>query len=207
MLTFAKNAPPRRYMLCDALADSIRERLFEHVFTPRVPLDESALTAHYRTGRQALTAALEQLVHERLLTVREDGGYCVAEYCRADIEDILAALEQLRCSMLRRQTNGVSSASGAEAVVAASPYWGSAGFVVAHPFTTAARSLYAQLRVGIGPELAAIEAQCADEGHAALKRATASGKPEHIESCCAETAQVFRQRVLTAFDGLCAQRA
>ncbi|MDR1647141.1 MAG: GntR family transcriptional regulator [Zoogloeaceae bacterium] len=207
LLTFAKNAPPRRYTLCDALADSIRERLFGHVFAPRVPLDETALAAHYRTGRLTLTAALNQLVRDRLLTVRKDGGYCVAEYSRADIEDLLTLLEQLRVSALRRLAAQAGDASGAGETVAASPYWGTGGFVVAQPFAAAARNFYAQLRVGIGPELAAVEAQCADEYREALKRATASGVSEPIESCCAETAQVFRQRVLATFDTLCARRA
>ena len=97
-------------MLCDALADSIRERLFGGEFALRVPLDEAALAAHYGAGRLPVKAALEQLARDRLLTARAECGYCVAESCRADIEDILTLLEHIRCFMLRRPVSPSSAA-------------------------------------------------------------------------------------------------
>jgi DNA-binding GntR family transcriptional regulator len=190
-------------MLCDALADSIRERLFGHEFAPCVPLDKAALAARYGTGRLALAAALARLARDRLLMVREDGEYCVAEYCRADIEDVLEALERIRFFMLRRSLSATIAQELEKDAVTGSPYWGLSGFVVTRAFALPARSLYGQLRLGVGPGLAAIEAQCANECHDALRRVVASGEVGQIEACCAETAQMFRQRVLALFDEAC----
>ncbi|MDR0717979.1 MAG: GntR family transcriptional regulator [Azoarcus sp.] len=196
-----KNDPPRHYMLCDALADSIRERLFRHEFAPRFPLDKAALAAHYRTERQTLTAALERLARERLLTAQADGGYCAAEYERADIEDILALLECIRFFMLRRHASRADAASGAAGeAVSASPYWGPAGLLARRPFAVAARNLYEQLRLGIGPEFAAIEARCAQACADDLARAAAHGEYERIGDFCAKSAGQFRQLILAAFD-------
>lgn len=204
MVTQVKNNSPRHRMLCDALADSICERLFGHEFAPRAPLDEAALAARYGTPRLALVAALEQLARDRLLTARTEGGYCAAGYCLADIEDILALLERIRLFMARRQALQTGSA---DEIVAASPYWGVAGLAVERSFTVAARSLYEQLRMGIGPELAALEAQCAKACGDDLARAVASGEIGPVEDVCAESARMFRQRILAAFDGVCARRA
>jgi hypothetical protein len=205
MTAALQKEPFERRMLCDALADSIRERLFGGEFAPRVPLDEAALAAHYGTGRLPLKAALEQLVRDCLLTARAQGGYCVAEYCRADIEDILTLLEHIRCSVSRRQVSPPGGLPGAAGfVVAASPYWGDSGLVVELPFAVAARSLYEQLRLGVGPALAAIEAQCAQTRGPVPARAGESGQ---IEDFRAESARMFRQQVLAAFDAARARRA
>jgi DNA-binding GntR family transcriptional regulator len=186
-----------RYMLCDALADSIRARLFEHEFAPGDILDENRLAASYGAGRLALTKALQQLARERLLVTREQ-AYCVARYCRGDIEAILAALEQLRLLMA---PHGLLQKGDAQGLIAASPYWGVSGFVVARPFVVAARSLYHQLRASIGPALAKIEAACAQaHDQNALIAAIANGENEALEHFCKETAHLFRQQVLRVFD-------
>ncbi|MDR2261051.1 MAG: GntR family transcriptional regulator [Azoarcus sp.] len=196
-----KNVPPRHYLLCDALADSIRERLFRHEFAPRLPLDKAALTAHYGTERQTLTAALARLAREHLLTAQADGGYCVAGYERADIEDILALLECIRFSMLRRHASWTDAAPGvAGETVSASPYWGPAGLLARGPFAVAARNLYEHLRSGIGAEFAAIEARCAQACADDLARAAAHGEHERIGGLCAKSAGQFRQLILAAFD-------
>ncbi|MDR2690084.1 MAG: GntR family transcriptional regulator [Azoarcus sp.] len=185
-------------MLCDALADSIRDRLFGHEFAPRHPLDEAALAAHYRVGRLPLTEALRQLVRERLLT-RERDGYFVHEYCRADIETILDMLEHLRLFMMcRAAPTRLGTIPETRASISASSYWGVAGFVVALPFAVAAQSLYNQLRVATGPELAAIETRCA--------QAMTVGETVPIASFCNATARTFRQQVLSAFDEACSRR-
>ncbi|MDR1889223.1 MAG: GntR family transcriptional regulator [Zoogloeaceae bacterium] len=197
MINSAERDIFHRHTLCDALADSIRERLFEHEFAPGDVLDAPPLAAYYGIRRSTLTEALRQLARERLLVAREQ-AYRVAKYRRSDIEAILTALEQIRLLAIPP-----ASARNDEPHwrIAASPYWGDSGFVVTRPFVVAARNLYHQLRASIGPALAKIETACL-HGHDrnALAQAVANGERGPIENFYKETAQTFRQQVLNVFD-------
>jgi hypothetical protein len=191
----------RRHTLRDALADSIRARLFVHEFVPGVRLDEAALAKHYGVGHLPLGEALRQLNHERLLIRRR--GYRVVEHCRAEVDDLLDILERIRCFELLRSARmrGVSS-HFAPLSISSSPYWGIHGFMVTPPFFWAARSLHAQLHVSLGPALPEIEECCADGAYRdELAASVASGEAGRMETFCRETARAFRQRVLAAHDG------
>lgn len=182
----------QRRMVGDALADSIRARLFAHEFMPGDILNEQALTTHYGVGHLPLVEALQQLVRERLLS-RIQTGYAVITHARGDIERILQLLEYLRRFSL------VPFEDDTRERVALSVYWGLDGFVVARPFFLATRSLYHQLRIGVGPALSRIETVYADRAYCkTLHQLVDSGATERIESFAAETARDFQHRVLSA---------
>jgi DNA-binding GntR family transcriptional regulator len=192
-------------MLSDALADSIRARLFAHEFPAEAPLDEAALTIHYGVGHLALAKALEQLADERLLFMRKEGGYRIARYCRADIENLLDVLEGVRLFTMLRcmgDARGDCRAMAVDMPLESRRYWGFFGFVVALPFAAATKSLYEQLRMGIGPALTQAEAFCAERQRESMAQAIASGESGSVENFCRESARLFRQHVLSAFDGM-----
>jgi hypothetical protein len=189
-----------RHMLGDALADSIRARLFAHEFLPGDILDTEALAAHYGVGRQPLFSALDQLVRERLLTAAPE-GFGVAKFRQCDVEGILRVLEQMRQFSLRLPAFPCAeTARTPQDAIAESVYWGMAGFCVERCLAVAARSLYAQLHTCLGPALPIIEAACADAAYReALRQAKASGHDTYIEHFGQDTARAFRLRVLSAF--------
>ncbi|MDR0701781.1 MAG: GntR family transcriptional regulator [Azoarcus sp.] len=204
-MTSTINATTRifqRRTLCGALADSLRERLFAHEFPFRAPLDETALTAHYGVGHLPVTEALQQLFFERLLVKREQGGYGIPEYLRADIENLLETLEGIRRLALRQHEETARDARQATAVdmpAPSRPCWGLSGLTVRRPFAVAAQNLYDQLRLGIGPALVEIEARCAERHGEAMARAIAERKSGEIEKVSQESARTFRQAALRAF--------
>ena len=191
-----------RRTLCEALADSIRARLFAHEFPPGAPLDENALSACYGVGHLPVSKALERLALERLLAKRPQGGYDIFPLARVDLENLLDTLAKIRgLALLQRMKNGRNVGLVAvEMPLPSRPYWGPAGLAVARPFALAAQSLYNQLRLCIGPALSEIEADGAQRCGEAMTRAIASGAPETLEAFCRESARDFRQRALEVFD-------
>lgn len=188
--------------LYGALADSLRARLFAHEFLPGAPLDEAALTAHYGVGHLPVAQALESLARERLLKARRQGGYDLPVLARAEIETLLATLGEIRrLAFFRRMENERNICLAAvDMPVSSRPWWGPSGLLVAPPFAVAAQSLYDQLRLGIGPALAEIEADGARRRGETMTAAIERGIPETLEAFCRESAQDFRRRVLEAFD-------
>jgi hypothetical protein len=153
-MTLTIDATPRifqRRTLCAALADSLRERLFAHEFPFYTPLDEAALTAHYGVGHLPVTEALRQLVLERLLAAHEQGGCGIPEYERANIENLLEMLEDLRrIALLRHKEEARKQCVAVDMPLPSRPYWGPSGLVVARPFVVTAQNLYDQLRRASG---------------------------------------------------------
>ncbi|MDR2165795.1 MAG: GntR family transcriptional regulator [Zoogloeaceae bacterium] len=196
----ATDSGARYYTLRDALADSVRDRLFAHEFAPGALLDIAALTARYGVGRLSLTGALRQLAREHLLVARAD-GYSVSRLDVRDVECILDMLEHIRLSFLLRRDAWACGVSGARMCVSSSSscaYWGVSGFAVSPPFVRAVQNLYDQLRLYAGPALSAIETWCAHAFREALAEDIADGESREarIERCCAKTARQFRQAVL-----------
>ncbi|MDR3351548.1 MAG: GntR family transcriptional regulator [Zoogloeaceae bacterium] len=204
LASLAETGVAERYMLRDALSDSLRERLFAREFLPGAFLDEGALARQYGVERLPLAEALRLLARERLLLARgaRNRQYCVAEYRRNDLEDILDVLGRIRCRMLLRHTGFDARQADVERleVVAPSRYWGIAGFVVAPPFILAARSLYRQLRLAVGPALTEIENLCARACAEAMTKVVVCSDDFGSERFCEESARLFRERILDGFD-------
>lgn len=87
-------------MLCEALANSVRERIFSHELKPGMPIDELLLASRYGVTRASLREALNALVGEELVEFR--GHYVVARLTQYDLGEIFEMLEMLENFAIRR---------------------------------------------------------------------------------------------------------
>lgn len=109
-------ALPRPRALYEAIADSLRERIYAHDLAPGTAIDEFALARTYGVSRTPVREALKVLVHEGLLEMRVHNGCNVAELTGNDIRELLELLELLEDYML-----GTLVARGGNAQTAAQP--------------------------------------------------------------------------------------
>ncbi|THF65448.1 GntR family transcriptional regulator [Pseudothauera nasutitermitis] len=81
--------------LYEAIADSLRERIFAHELPPGAALDEAALASGYGVSRTPVREAMKVLAHEGLVLIEPRRGCCVAEFSAADVRALFDVLELL----------------------------------------------------------------------------------------------------------------
>ncbi len=94
----------RPRMLCEALADSVRERILSHEpgLRPGSLIDECRLASCYGVARSHVRDALKILASEDLVEFRARQGYIVASLTRRDLVQIFDILESLENLAVRR---------------------------------------------------------------------------------------------------------
>ncbi|CAM5342931.1 hypothetical protein TMEC54S_01676 [Thauera mechernichensis] len=90
--------------LYEAIAHSLRERIFTHELAPGVALDEAALAQGYGVSRTPVREALKVLAHEGLVQLEPRRGCCVARLDTEDVDDLLAILDLLETHLLEVRT-------------------------------------------------------------------------------------------------------
>lgn len=92
----------RPVMLYQALADSLRERIFKHELMPGEPLDECRLASSYGVSRTPLREALKVLASEGLVELRVGQCCFVARLAPQDLVQIFDILELLEGFAVRQ---------------------------------------------------------------------------------------------------------
>lgn len=103
--------------LYEAIADSLRERIFTHEVPPGAALDEAALAHGYGVSRTPVREALKVLAHEGLVSIEPRRGCRVAEFSPADVAALFDVLDLLETHAVheaaRRDATAVELASQA----------------------------------------------------------------------------------------------
>lgn len=89
--------------LYEAIADSIRERIFTHELAPGAALDEAALAQGYGVSRTPVREALKVLAHEGLVQLEPRRGCCVARLDAHDVDDLLTVLDLLEIHLIEER--------------------------------------------------------------------------------------------------------
>lgn len=110
-MTAANETCLRPRMLYEALADSVRERIFAHELAPGEPIDELKLASAYGVSRTPLREALKVLASEGLVELRMRSGCFVARLDRRDLEQLLDLLDLIESFAVREaaRTRGTLS--------------------------------------------------------------------------------------------------
>lgn len=96
MTSMPASAPiPRPRALFEAIADSLRERIFNHEFPPGCTLDECLLAKNLGVSRTPVREALKVLARDGLVTHRNLSGCSVAEFSLVELVELLKTLEHL----------------------------------------------------------------------------------------------------------------
>lgn len=218
---------PRPRALYEAIADSVRERIFAHDLEPGSNIDEVALAQGYGVSRTPVREALKVLAHEGLVEMRVHNGCTVAELSPQDVIELLEMLELLEQHMLEHTDPAAwqpASASwpeqGAEHVQPA-PLASPAGsgyspeiqrldaayqqFLLHHGNRHATEiilKLREKLRLALGPEhtlqIARVLAQHFGAGTAAQHMAFSIRTAEELQRCWRAFSQDRRRIVLQA---------
>lgn len=96
---------PRPRALFEAIADSLRERIFNHELPPGCPLDECLLAKDLGVSRTPVREALKVLARDGLVTHRNLSGCAVAEFSPTELAELLKTLEHLESFELEREGN------------------------------------------------------------------------------------------------------
>lgn len=86
---------PRPRALFEAIADSLRERIFNHELPPGYPLDECLLAKDLGVSRTPVREALKVLARDGLVTHRNLSGCAVAAFSPTELAELLQILEHL----------------------------------------------------------------------------------------------------------------
>ncbi|MFC5769638.1 GntR family transcriptional regulator [Thauera sinica] len=99
--------------LFQAIADSVRERIFTHELPPGSLLDEVALATGYGVSRTPVREALKVLAHEGLVAMEPRRGCCVAEFSATDVAALFDALDLLEAYAVREAASrGLAAGAG-----------------------------------------------------------------------------------------------
>lgn len=92
--------------LYEAIADSLRARIFAHELKPGAGLDEAALAHGYGVSRTPVREALKVLAHEGLVVIEPRRGCCVARLDAEDVDNLLAVLDLLESHLIEERAGG-----------------------------------------------------------------------------------------------------
>lgn len=162
----------RPRMLHEALADSLRERIFSHELAPGALLDEFKLASGYGVGRIPLREALKLLAGEGLVESRARQGCFVTRLNWSgvlQVLDLLDLLEGFAADEAARATSCLSIAPREKLHVSLVKVAGNACL------PDLAGRLIARLRLAFGPVFDGLEMQVSHDFHEALKCAIAAG--------------------------------
>lgn len=96
---------PRPRALFEAIADSLRERIFSHDLAPGCTLDESVLARELGVSRTPVREALKVLARDGLVIHRNLSGCSVAEFSPKELDALLTIMEHLERFALERDSN------------------------------------------------------------------------------------------------------
>jgi DNA-binding GntR family transcriptional regulator len=208
--------------LYEGVADSIRDRIFEHILPPGAVVDEVSLARHYGVSRTPVREAIKVLVHEGLLNMSVFHGCRVAEVSREDLSEILDVVEILDAHALSQIVQRPGKAKLVrlfdeyECNAKASPEqregaWSSFCRQIRKelgntPFAAVSRSLHQQLRLCLGAALDHADAGAPPKTRADLLQAMLDGDLKGVNRYCHIHAEVFRAAMLAAFDQLSQKR-
>jgi DNA-binding GntR family transcriptional regulator len=96
---------PRPRALFEAIAESLRERIFNHELPPGSTLDECLLAKDMGVSRTPVREALKVLIRDGLVTHRNLSGCRVAEFSPTELAELLKTLEHLESFELERGGN------------------------------------------------------------------------------------------------------
>lgn len=194
----------------EGVADSIRDRIFEHVLPPGSVVDEVALARHYGVSRTPVREAIKVLVNEGLLSLTPYHGCTVAEVGRDDLLELLDVIELLDSHAMRQialqaDKAGLLQLIDGKTGDAPSGAWSLfcrqlRDLLGSTPFALISRNLYQQLQLCLGPWLAQVDCGFLPEPRAALLQAMLEGDTEGASRIASAHAAVFRSAVLAAFD-------
>ncbi|MBS1159559.1 MAG: GntR family transcriptional regulator [Proteobacteria bacterium] len=190
----------------EGVADSIRDRIFEHLLPPGSPVDEVALARHYGVSRTPVREAIKVLVNEGLLSLTPHHGCTVAEVGRNDLLELLDVLELLDSHAIRQlalqpDKGGLLDLYEADAGGAWSLFCRQLRELLGNtPFALISRNLCQQLQLCLGPWLDQVDCGLLPEQRAALLQAMLVGDTESASRLASVHAAVFRSAVLAAFD-------
>ncbi|SMB31501.1 putative Transcriptional regulator [Sterolibacterium denitrificans] len=167
----------RPRMLYEALADSLRKRIFSHELAPGAPLDEFKLASGYGVSRAPLREALKVLAGEGLVESRARQGCFVTRLSWSNVLqllDLLDLLEDFAADEAARAKSCLSIDTREKLHASLVKVAGNACL------PDLADRLIARLRLAFGPVFDSPEMQASHDFHEALKSAIAAGD-------CAET--------------------
>lgn len=208
--------------LYEGVADSIRDRIFEHTLPPGSMVDEVSLARHYGVSRTPVREAIKVLVNEDLLTMSVFHGCRVAEVSREDLSEILDVVEMLDAHAVSQIAQRPGKAKLVrlfdeyERNAKASPEqregaWSSFCRRIRNelgntPFAAVSRSLHQQLRLCLGPALDHADAGAPPQTRADLLQAMLDGDLKGVNRYRHIHTEVFRAAMLAAFDQLSQER-
>lgn len=209
--------------LYEGVAESLRDRIFEHLMPPGTVVDELALARYYGVSRTPVREAIKVLVNEGLLSMTVFRGCYVAEISRDDLNELLDVVEMLEAHALR-QIVGRTDPAGLlrlfgeyEQNAKAKPAtrqgaWSSYCRRIREelgntPFAAVGRSLHQQLRLCLGPALDRADVGAPPEIRAGLLQAMLDRDFDALSRFSHAHATVFRAAALAAFDRLAQERA
>ncbi|NTV10309.1 MAG: GntR family transcriptional regulator [Zoogloea sp.] len=182
--------------LYEGIADSLRERIFEHEFAPGTPMDEIALAAAYGVSRTPVREALKVLAHEGLLAMKVRQGCCVTELSRRDIEDLLDVLQRVEACTVRlaaRRAGPVGLASLAGAT--GEDFYRRLIEGCGNPhLENVVEGLVRRLRLGLGPAFMLINNRLFADHAQVIARAVSMADAERVASLAGELG--LRRRVM-----------
>lgn len=190
----------------EGVADSIRDRIFEHLLPPGSPVDEMALARHYGVSRTPVREAIKVLVNEGLLSLTPHHGCTVAEVGRNDLLELLNVLELLDSHAIRQlarqpDKSGLPGLYEMDAGGAWSLFCRQLRELLGNtPFALISRNLCQQLQLCLGPWLDQVDCNLMPEQRAALLQAMLVGDTENAGRIASVHAAAFRSAVLAAFD-------
>ncbi|HMM54751.1 MAG TPA: GntR family transcriptional regulator [Candidatus Desulfobacillus sp.] len=92
MTASASLSPPALY---EAVAERLRQRIFDHELEPGAWIDEQALAGQYGISRTPLREALKVLAAEGLVTLRPRRGCYVTELTERDLDELFPLMALL----------------------------------------------------------------------------------------------------------------
>lgn len=203
----AANLPPR--LLYEGIAESLRDRLFAHALPPGASVDEVALSRHYGVSRTPVREALKVLVNEGLLTLRNYSGCRVTRLAGDELGQLLDALALLDRHALRRLAEAPGERRRqvlAEWLAAPPGRWLHLGELARAALEAPAcaaigRQLLGQLRLALGPQLAACDNGLSGERRSSLADALLGGDATAVDAAAQLCQGALRRAALNAWPG------